>query len=105
MRVYFPEDKLARVTILECARIELSKERFMETKPIDVKKENMPLQKLLELVASGLDVVLTEGKSPVARIVPVSRKVKTERVLGLHAGKIWISPDFDDLLPDSFWLG
>ena len=77
----------------------------METKLIDVKKENMPLQKLLELVASGLDVVLTEGKSPVARLVPVSRKVKTPHVLGLHAGKIWISPDFDDPLPDSFWLG
>ena len=77
----------------------------METKLIDVKKENMPLQKLLELVASGLDVVLTEGKSPVARIVPGSPKVKAPRVPGLSAGKIWISPDFDDPLPDSFWLG
>ena len=77
----------------------------MGTKLIDVKKENVPLKKLLELVASGLDVVLTEGKSPVVRLVPVLRKVKTPRVLGLHAGKIWISPDFDDPLPDSFWLG
>ena len=77
----------------------------METKLIDVKKENMPLQKLLELVASGLDVVLTEGKSPVARVVPVPRKVKARRVPGLNPGKIWISPDFDDPLPDSFWLG
>ncbi len=77
----------------------------METKLIDVKKENMPLQKLLKLVSSGMDVVLTEGKSPVARLVPVSRKVSAPRVLGLHAGKVWISPDFDDPLPDSFWLG
>ena len=77
----------------------------METKLIDVIKENMPLKKLLELVASGIDVVLTEGKSPVARVVPVARKVNTPRVLGLSAGKIWISPDFDDPLPDSFWLG
>jgi antitoxin (DNA-binding transcriptional repressor) of toxin-antitoxin stability system len=77
----------------------------METKLIDVQKENMPLQKLLELVASGLDVVLTEGKSPVVRLVPVSHKVKKPRVLGLHAGKMWMSPDFDDPLPDSFWLG
>ncbi len=77
----------------------------METKLIDVKKENMPLQKLLELVASGLDVVLAEGKSPVARVVAVPRKVKTQRILGLHAGKMWISPDFDDPLPDEFWLG
>ena len=77
----------------------------METKLIDVQKENMPLKKLLELVSSGIDVVLTEGKSPVARLMPVARKVKAERVPGLSAGKIWISPDFDDPLPDEFWLG
>ncbi len=77
----------------------------METKLIDVKKENMPLKKLLEFVSSGIEVVLTEGKSPVARVVAVPRKVKAERVLGLHTGKMWISPDFDDPLPDEFWLG
>lgn len=26
-------------------------------------------------------------------------------VLGLHAGMMTMSPDFDDPLPDSFWLG
>jgi len=24
---------------------------------------------------------------------------------GLHAGLVWISPDFNDPLPDEFWLG
>ncbi len=75
----------------------------MAVKWIDV-KEDMPLKKLLELVASGVDVVLMENKSPVARVVSVPRKVN-KRVLGLHAGKMWISSDFDDPLPDSFWLG
>lgn len=27
------------------------------------------------------------------------------RVLGLHPGAIWTSEDFDDPLPDEFWLG
>jgi hypothetical protein len=27
------------------------------------------------------------------------------RVLGLHAGKLWMSDDFDAELPDEFWLG
>ncbi|MFZ5818319.1 MAG: toxin-antitoxin (TA) system antitoxin [Chloroflexota bacterium] len=76
----------------------------METKLIDVKKENVSLKKLLELVANGLDVVLTEDKSPVARVAPAPRKAKKPRVPGLSKGKIWISPDFDDPLPDSFWL-
>jgi len=28
-----------------------------------------------------------------------------KRILGLHAGQIWIADDFDAPLPDSFWLG
>lgn len=27
------------------------------------------------------------------------------RILGLHAGTTWVSDDFDDPLPDEFWLG
>ena len=27
------------------------------------------------------------------------------RVLGLHQGQGWISEDFNDPLPDAFWLG
>ncbi len=75
----------------------------MAVKWIEI-KEDLPLKKLLEIVASGMDVVLTEDKLPVARLVSVSHKVGA-RVPGLHAGKVWISPDFDAPLPDSFWLG
>ncbi|MCC5625940.1 DUF2281 domain-containing protein [Nostoc sp. CHAB 5715] len=28
-----------------------------------------------------------------------------EQVLGLNQGKIWISDDFNEPLPDEFWLG
>jgi len=27
------------------------------------------------------------------------------RTSGLHLGKIWVSEDFDEALPDDFWLG
>ena len=27
------------------------------------------------------------------------------RILGLHPGAMWTSDDFDDPLPDEFWLG
>ncbi|MCC6300920.1 MAG: toxin-antitoxin (TA) system antitoxin [Anaerolineales bacterium] len=76
----------------------------METKTVDIKKENTPLKKLVEFVASGMDVLLLEGKVPVARLVSVGRKAGT-RVRGLHGGKVWMSDDFDAPLPDSFWLG
>jgi antitoxin (DNA-binding transcriptional repressor) of toxin-antitoxin stability system len=75
----------------------------METKWIDI-KDNLSLKKLLEFVSSGVEVVLTKDKSPVARLVPVLQEVGA-RVPGLHAGEVWISPDFDAPLPDSFWLG
>lgn len=29
----------------------------------------------------------------------------SQRIPGLHADTIWISDDFDDPLPDEFWLG
>ncbi len=31
--------------------------------------------------------------------------VSPPRIFGLHAGKMWISDDFDAELPDEFWLG
>ena len=30
---------------------------------------------------------------------------KGKRIPGLHAGTMWVSDDFDDPLPDEFWLG
>lgn len=65
----------------------------MAVKWIEV-KEDLPLKKLLEIVASGMDVVLTEDKLPVARLVSVPH-VTGKRVPGLHAGMVWVSPDFD----------
>lgn len=76
----------------------------METKLVDIQKENTPLKKLLAFVSSGMEVLLTDGKVPVARIVPVAQG-KGARIPGLHSGKVWVSPDFDAPLPDSFWLG
>jgi len=76
----------------------------MEVKSVDIKKEKTPLKKLLEFVSSGMEIILTEGKIPVARLVPVAHGAGA-RIPGLHLGKVWISDDFDAPLPDSFWLG
>ena len=34
-----------------------------------------------------------------------SEKLNFQRVASLHDGQIWISDDFNDPLPDEFWLG
>jgi antitoxin (DNA-binding transcriptional repressor) of toxin-antitoxin stability system len=77
-----------------------SGEEAMLTRTIDVRKEPPDLKGLLSLVADGTEVVLTEGDTPIARLVPVGK-----RVTGLHAGAIWTSEDFDEPLPDEFWTG
>ncbi len=73
---------------------------MMLTKTIDVKKKLPDLKGLLSLVAEGREVVLTEDNTPIARLVPISK-----RIPGLHAGAISMSEDFDEPLPDSFWTG
>jgi len=42
-------------------------------------------------------VIITEGKKPLAKIIPASSSPKT-RIAGLNRGKIWISNDFDEPL-------
>jgi predicted DNA-binding antitoxin AbrB/MazE fold protein len=53
-------------------------------------------------------VELQEGQEVKITIVPKENKTQTprgERKLELFRGEFWMSEDFDDPLPDSFWLG
>lgn len=72
----------------------------MLTKYIDVKEAQARLRELLAQTTAGVEWILTDGTTPVARLVPVSA-----RVAGLHEGAIRTSPDFDAPLPDEFWTG
>jgi len=48
-------------------------------------------------VGQTITVQIVENDTPPAQ--------KKPRVAGLHEGMWWVSDDFDDELPDSFWLG
>jgi antitoxin (DNA-binding transcriptional repressor) of toxin-antitoxin stability system len=72
----------------------------MLTKKMDVKEAQARLHELLSQTASGVEWILTDGLTPVARLVPMF-----SRVAGLHSGTIWTSADFDESLPDEFWTG
>ncbi len=65
------------------------------------------IKHLLDLVKNGEEVLISEDDNVFAKIAPVKKaKKKKRRTLGLHRGVVkWISPDFDEPLPDSFWLG
>ena len=74
----------------------------MLTKTVDVREIHTSLQELLSLVREGTEIVLTEGTTPLARVVPIVLP-PAQRVAGLHAGAIWTSEDFDEPLPEEFW--
>ncbi len=72
----------------------------MLTRMIDVREAQSHLEELLSQVLTGMELILTDGDKPVARLVPIAA-----RVSGLHAGAIWTSADFDEPLPEDFWAG
>lgn len=76
----------------------------MTTKTMDVHEAQTRLPELVSSVETGTEIILTKGNTPVARLVPLAVEA-TKRVAGLHAGSVWISPDFNEPLPDAFWAG
>ena len=76
----------------------------MVTKTIDAQKTNISVKELLLQVHEGIEIILAEGDKPVARVMPVV-VAGSQRQAGLFEGAIWTSDDFDEPLPDEFWLG
>jgi antitoxin (DNA-binding transcriptional repressor) of toxin-antitoxin stability system len=70
----------------------------MLTRSIDIRATHPSLKTLLGQVRTGAEIILTEGSTPVARLVPAGA-----RIAGLHADAIWTNADFDEPLPDELW--
>jgi len=73
------------------------------TQTVSVEEVPNKLEDLLAQTLAGNEVVITEDRRPVARLVPVDQS-KKKRVAGLNRGAIWTSEDFDEPLPNEFWL-
>jgi len=56
------------------------------------------LSELVRRVEAGEKVVLARNGKPVAELVPAVRAKKREG--GFWKGKVWISPDFDEPMPE-----
>lgn len=74
------------------------------TQTVSVAEAQDKLPDLLAQALAGNEVIITEHGTPVARLVPVVSHSK-KRVAGLNRGTISTSEDFDEPLPDEFWLG
>ena len=74
------------------------------TRVVDISEAERHLKELVSFAAEGNDVVIADNARPVAKLVAIPLPGRA-RVPNLNAGSVWMSPDFDDPLPDSFWLG
>ena len=79
----------------------------MVTKTLDVRDSRLSLKELLAQVREGTEIILIDGDRPVARLIPATEEkvALKQRQPGLHPGSMVMSDDFDDPLPDEFWLG
>jgi prevent-host-death family protein len=75
------------------------------TQTVSVDEAQNKLQDLVAQALAGDEVIITESGKPVARLVPVMAHSKKKRIAGLNRGTILTSEDFDEPLPDEFWLG
>lgn len=72
------------------------------TATIDIRDSPGRIDELLALAAAGREVILLDGSSPRARLVPMP---PAARVAAPHAGTASMSTDFDTPLPHDFWAG
>jgi antitoxin (DNA-binding transcriptional repressor) of toxin-antitoxin stability system len=73
------------------------------TTTIDIRELPTRLDEALAVTAAGGEVLLLDGSTPCARLVPCSPTVP--RTAGLHPGALQPAADFDAPLPDKLWAG
>ena len=76
----------------------------MITETVDVQEVQARFTELLSLLRQGTEVILAQDNMPLARLVPIASPTES-RIAGLHRGAIWTSDDFDEPLPEEFWVG
>ena len=71
---------------------------------VEIPGSQEDLDKLLQRILSGEEVVISQDGNPIARVVPIADK-SLPRIPGLDKGKVVISSDFDAPLPDDILNG
>lgn len=77
----------------------------MSTHTVNIHEAKTHLSELLAMALEGEEVIIARANKPIARLVPLEHP-KLQRKAGLHAGEdYWVSENFDEPLPEEFWLG
>jgi len=78
------------------------------TQTITIQQLQEHASELLASLGVADEIIISDGDKPVAKISPpppASPPSSQPRESGFWAGQVWVAPDFDEPLPDSFWLG
>ena len=76
----------------------------MNTKRVSLAEADGHMAELFAAAKRGEEVVIEDDEHNQVKLVTLPR-VRKPRVLGLHAGLVDIGDDFNEPLPESFWLG
>lgn len=76
----------------------------MSTKTVNIHEAKTHLSELLALALEGEEIIIAKANKPLVRLVPVEAPIQ-KRVFGMHRGQIWMSNDFNEPLPEEFWMG
>jgi prevent-host-death family protein len=71
--------------------------------PVNIFEAKTQLSKLIEIAEKGEDVIIARAGKPVARLTRLEAVKKPIRY-GLLKDKIHIADDFDDPLPEDFFI-
>lgn len=71
---------------------------------VNVHEAKTQLSRLLQRVAAGEEITISNRGVPVARLVPVRAK-RGRRELGFEKGRAWVAEDFDAPLPPEILAG
>lgn len=66
---------------------------------VDLKQAKERFIELIELAASGEEVIIARGERPLVKLSPIARQ-KRQRQFGSAKGMIIIADDFDEPLKD-----
>jgi prevent-host-death family protein len=62
---------------------------------VNIHQAKTQLSKLIEIAASGEEIIIARAGKPVAKLVPLNAPLTKQRQPGALKGKIWIADSFD----------
>ena len=66
---------------------------------VNIHQAKTHLSRLVEEAVRGGEVIIARANRPLVKLVPVE-EARPPRRLGTAAGKVWMSEDFDEPLPE-----